>query len=576
MFRKKHYNMSTFRKRIINFFAFFSDRLKMQQKIFLPICFTIVISLGVIAFTTNAVSTRIIKTSVVKQLQNSVLRITEAIGILQGCTDTRELNEKIKYRLQNQKTEFTQLDLDIDQFFLTEQGELLNAYDLEYGNLISSLDLPVLKSIVQQRNGIKYLQLEGSQYTAAFSYSPEQQFIYCLMVADKQYLKPVFRLQRLIIGMGIIALFLVFLTTLLVTKGVSKPIKRLVQLVKEMEQGNFSSPENLRGAGLELGNLINSLNLMVVKVGQVLRAVQLTTKEINNKGTALAEEANRSKSSMQQIVAATRTLVTATEEQTATNQETSKLLHQINTTINEIAKSIEQTADHSQGMKQKALDGQHSLARMIQQINYIEGTSSTAISQVKNLSINLLEINRIIEIINNVAEKIHMLGLNAAIEAARAGEQGHGFSIVADEIRQLAKNTTESTKSIIKLLNSLQTETEETVQITNEVGTLIKTGVSLSVQVDQAFQNIAKGIQDNDKNLQKVLGNSQEIKLAVANINNLLETVELNLEATDNSTRQIAAGSEDQYNLINQVSDSSVCLVDSAIQLKNLTEHFKV
>lgn len=122
------------------------------------------------------------------------------------------------------------------------------------------------------------------------------------------------------------------------------------------------------------------------------------------------------------------------------------------------------------------------MAKTQSSINSLAGKVAEAGTVINNLSADSRQIGSVLEVIQGIAEQTNLLALNAAIEAARAGEQGRGFAVVADEVRNLAQRTQDSTRQIQAVIEKMQTSTTKVVQVMHEG----QAQAQAQVSVDQA------------------------------------------------------------------------------------------
>ncbi|WP_369960321.1 methyl-accepting chemotaxis protein [Pseudomonas benzenivorans] len=139
----------------------------------------------------------------------------------------------------------------------------------------------------------------------------------------------------------------------------------------------------------------------------------------------------------------------------------STAFHEMVATANEVARSCNQAADSADSGQRQAQEGQLQIDAAVSSVEQLSREISQAAAAMQQLEQDNNNIQSILGTIRSIAEQTNLLALNAAIEAARAGEQGRGFAVVADEVRALAKRTSDSTAEIDGLLSNLAQRTRQ-------------------------------------------------------------------------------------------------------------------
>lgn len=244
-------------------------------------------------------------------------------------------------------------------------------------------------------------------------------------------------------------------------------------------------------------------------------------------------------------------LKTSISTQSQRAQQISVIAERMAETVNaasEAAQVAGDAASKTDRISASGLDTVQNLSNKFTQINTTVDTVSAALDTLQSQS---QEIQSITAVINSIAEQTNLLALNAAIEAARAGEYGRGFSVVADEVRNLANQTTKATAEIESMLSANHQQSEKVTQIMGDLEShmeAVALDVSSAGDVLQEISEQARSsnlyVNDIANSIAENVKASEEVSQTIMQINNELSQTEKDASKAEHDSEQLSAIAE--------------------------------
>ncbi|WP_423251636.1 methyl-accepting chemotaxis protein [Pseudomonas viridiflava] len=293
----------------------------------------------------------------------------------------------------------------------------------------------------------------------------------------------------------------------------------------------------------EFGEIARNLDNMALQISEVIREI----------GSATAQVATAAE---QSSAVALQTSNNVAQQRQGTDQ-VATAISEMSATVKDVARSTTDAAEMSQRVNASTLQGKTEIENTISLIQGLEVQAEQTSRIIGELKGESDSISSVLDVIRGVAEQTNLLALNAAIEAARAGEQGRGFAVVADEVRNLAKKTQDSTVSIQNMIVNLQSGSDRAASSMQETLGKAKEGASNVVRAGELLEEIAEGIASiSDRNIQVASAAeeqslvAEEIHRNVNDINTLVVQVSAGAEQTAVTSRELARLAEQQQGLV--------------------------
>jgi methyl-accepting chemotaxis protein len=298
----------------------------------------------------------------------------------------------------------------------------------------------------------------------------------------------------------------------------------------------------------EVGELGTWLNKFLLKLQQMVAEIVSSTDNIaaaSHELAANATEMTRSANSQRQEILG---VATAMQEMAAT--------------VVEVSNNSNQAAETAKKSEAMARTGGDTVRGTVDTIRVLAADTRDTSQKILELGKASDQIGKIIGVIDDIADQTNLLALNAAIEAARAGEQGRGFAVVADEVRKLAERTSQATKEITTMVNTIQSETKQAVDAMNNSSLQVEIGVKNALEAGAALDKIIEGASQ----VQTII---VQIATAAHEQSSTTDQVTLNMDQIARMVEQSAAGAEESGRAVHDLSDQ-------ARHLQSLVGQFKV
>ncbi|CAN7630593.1 methyl-accepting chemotaxis protein [Aquipseudomonas alcaligenes] len=278
---------------------------------------------------------------------------------------------------------------------------------------------------------------------------------------------------------GILVVCLVLcLATGQLMRAVLRPLEKTVAAARAIAQGNLRNIISVDSQD-EAGQLQQALADMQNNLRQMITAIRHESEELHGTAHSLSDTS--------------RGIVYGASEQADSATSMAAAMEEMMANIAQIAdhaRNAQGISAHSEGL---ASNGGQVILGVVDGMNRIADAVNSSSNTITALGRSSEEIHSIIQVIKSIAEQTNLLALNAAIEAARAGEAGRGFAVVADEVRNLAARTAQSTQEITGMIERIRESTEQAVSSMQTGVTRVNDGVSLATQAGTSISEIRDG-----------------------------------------------------------------------------------
>ncbi len=348
---------------------------------------------------------------------------------------------------------------------------------------------------------------------------------------------------------GIAVMLLVgFATVWWFTGNLTLPIDKFSSDIEEIEQNADLSHHIKTKKNDVTRDMATSVNHMLEKFGNTVMSISEASNTLNESSSHVLEVTRSSNQTVQDQ-----------KEQTANVAES---MHQMSDITRQVAENASDALEAAKVADQESDTGREIVQQTASRLSHLADAMEQSSSVINKLEQDSESVGTVVEVINSIAEQTNLLALNAAIEAARAGEQGRGFAVVADEVRELARKTQNSTQQIQSIIEGLQNGAKNAVEA-------MEKGKQHAHESVESAEKANASLEQINNSIQRIVETNGEIASATDNQSSVTDSINEAVNTISALSDNTASRTEDTTKSVQELSDL-------ATELNQMVKQFKL
>ncbi|MTI47560.1 MAG: HAMP domain-containing protein [Firmicutes bacterium] len=423
-------------------------------------------------------------------------------------------------------------------------------------------------------SGIVEYTSENKEKIASYDIVGETKWIIVTAGDEDEITQPVMDMALSTLIIVSIILLISIVISYIGAKTFARPIENIANDIAKIARGDLSVKVKIKAKN-EIKTLADSINIMSKNLGHFIQESKFVSSKLNSSSKQLHKVSSETIRTFDGISVAVDEIAQGSYHQSQDVEKTADLTKELNDRFIELM-------DKSKKMYTKAIEVNKVNSDGLQTINELQKNNrlnNESVSKIQNAVLTLADkisnIEVVLKTISDISKRTNLLALNASIEAARAGEAGRGFSVVAEEVRNLAEQSEQSTKDIRDIITKVQNDTESTVALIGEVESRSDVQTNSVTSTEKSFKNISYSVEDISGSIEEINNFIEEMISTKNSIVDSIQNISSVSEETASSAQEVSSSVETQLEPLNQVLHSIEELSNLAHVLEEELSKFK-
>ena len=388
-----------------------------------------------------------------------------------------------------------------------------------------------------------------------------------------------------VVSIAIVLIIIVtYILNSIINRLIIKPLKKLDELMEELSNYDFEMEKRDNDTEIkkiflynnEISSILMSMRNMAINMNKLVKQISGVSQNLAATSQELTATAESTASLSEDV---SRTIEEISNGATSQAQDTNNCVSRIDKIGEEIEKEsdlIKELEKSAQNIEIQKNEGFEVLKMLEEKSDNAREYNEKIYEVVVGVNDSANKIDSASQMIQSISEQTNLLALNAAIEAARAGEAGKGFAVVAEEIRKLAEQSNGFTKDIKEVIQELIKNSDEAVQTMEISKNINKEQLNGVVLTKDKFEKIAEAIEKTRQVVKNVENTSKSIENSKYEIVDIVQNLSAIAQENAASTQEASASMQGQLNSIQEVAQISANLSQSAMQLQEEMQLFRI